>query len=296
MTKWPAIGIGLAAICISPLIYWNIQHDWMSSSYQIKHGAPGKSWQFNNLLISQATQFFSYSPAVFIFGLFAIYSTIKNKNSNNEQYLLAFSLPVLILFGLMSGQEQTLPHWTALGWIALTPLIAKWIMQNWHKASVRIISYLSLTYSFFVIITLHLLLATSLIPFENNQHPLEDIYGWKKVADKAVELQIKMQAEHKNTTVVIYTGNWSQFSRLAWYARPAAVQVTDQHYEQSDIWYGSPQIGSNGILVVPPKYKNTAVSGVNKFKRCELQENVSEIINDKVAATYELYRCYVYKG
>ena len=209
--------------------------------------------------------------------------------------MLAFSLPVLILFGWMSGFEQTLPHWTALGWIALIPLTAKWISQHWYNKSVRILSYFSLAYSFMMIITLHLLLATSLMPFKSDQHPLEDIYGWKKVAHKAVELKTKMEREDNKSTT-IFVGNWSQFSRLAWYAKPAPIQVTDQRYGQSDIWYGSAQTGSNGILVVPPKYKNTAASGVKKFKRCELHENVSEVINNKNAATYQLYKCYGYKG
>ena len=299
LSKWPWIAIVLAAIVVSPVLYWNIQHDWISISYQIEHGAPDKSWLVKNLLTSQIAQLLAYSPAIFVFGLFAIFSSLKNSNKNirkkNEKYILAFSLPVLILFAWMSGREQTLPHWTALGWIALTPLTAKWIMQHWHNRAVRIFSYLSLVYSFILTILLHLLLATSLMPFESDKHPLEDIYGWKKVAHKAVELQEKMKDEDNKATT-IFVGNWSQFSRLAWYAKPAPVQVTDQRYGQSDIWYGSAQAGSNGVLVVPPKYKNTEASGVNKFKRCELHENVSEVRNNKNAATYQLYKCYDYKG
>ncbi len=317
-TKWPWLAITLAAIVISPVIYWNLQHDWISISYQLNHGAPGTSWQIKNLLISQASQFITYSPAIFVFGLIAIYSALKNSNKNiknkNEKYVLAFALPVLVLFGWMSGYQPSLPHWTALGWIALIPITAKWIVQHWYKKSVRIFSYISLSYSFIMIVALHLLLATSIMPFENNKHPLEDIYGWKKVAEKAVALQKEMQSESVNNgesvkssdtdnsgeninqKPVIFVGNWSQFGRLAWYARPATVQVTDQRYGQSDIWYGSPQKGSNGVLVVPPKYKNTEASGLHKFKRCDYPEKVSQELSNKIAATYQIYKCYGYKG
>jgi len=299
LTKWPWIAVVLAAIVISPVLYWNIQHDWISISYQIEHGAPDKSWLVKNLLTSQVAQLLAYSPAIFVFGLFAILSSLQSGNKNirkkNEKYILIFALPVLILFAWMSGREQTLPHWTALGWIALTPLTAKWIMQHWYNKAVRIFSYLSLAYSFIITVILHLLLATSLMPFESDKHPLEDIYGWHKVANRAVELQNTMQKEQKKP-VSIFVGNWSQFSRLAWYAKPAAVQVTDQRYGQSDIWYGSAKTGSNGILVVPPKYKNTDASGINKFERCELHEKVSKLVNNKNAATYQLYKCFGYKG
>ena len=296
-TKWPWIAIFVASIVISPILYWNIQHDWISIAYQLNHGAPNVAWNIKNALISQTSQFITYSPAVFIFGLLAVFSSFRNSNTDKAgKYILSFSLPVLILFAWMSGYQQTLPHWTALGWIALMPLTAKWLYHNWHKKSVRIMSYVSFTYSFVMIITFHLLLATSVMPFENNKHPLEDIYGWKKVAGKAVELQATMQDEDKNNTPVIFTGNWSQFSRLAWYAKPAHVQVTDQRYGQSDIWYGSAKIGSNGVLVVPPKYKDTVTSGLQKFTNCNFHSNVSQKINNKIAATYQLFKCYGYKG
>jgi 4-amino-4-deoxy-L-arabinose transferase-like glycosyltransferase len=297
LTKWPWIAIAIATLVISPILYWNIQHDWISVSYQLNHGAPDVSWKFNNLLVSQISQFLAYSPAIYVFGLLAVFSSLKNNSGNtNEKYILVFSLPVLLLFAWMSGYQRTLPHWTALGWIALTPLTAKWLVQHWQSKGVRITSYLSFSYSFILILAFHLLLSTTLLPFSDNKHPLEDIYGWKMVAGEAVILQKQMANENKTQTPVIFTGNWSQFSRLAWYARPAAVQVTDQRYEQSDIWYGSATIGSNGVLVVPPKYKNTESSGLNKFDHCEIYKNVSQKLNNKVAATYELYKCYNFKG
>lgn len=299
-TKWPWIAVVLAALVISPVLYWNYINDWISISYQINHGAPETPWLFKNLFISQVSQFLTYTPAIFIFGFIAIFSTLNNTAKNiknkNELYILAFSLPILILFDSMSGYFPALPHWTALGWIALMPLIAKWIVQHWNKKSVRIFSYVSLTYSFVLIISMHLLLATSLMPFEDNKHPLEDLYGWKKVALKAVELQKKMQLENKDNTIVIFTGNWAQFARLAWYAKPTPVQVTDQRYEQSDIWYGSAKIGGNGILVVPPKYKNSDANGRKRFQHCDFQQDVSQMIKNKKAATYQLYKCYGFKG
>ena len=58
ISKWPWIAITLAAIVISPVVYWNIQHDWISISYQLEHGAPEKSWQVKNFFTSQAVRGF----------------------------------------------------------------------------------------------------------------------------------------------------------------------------------------------------------------------------------------------
>lgn len=294
-TRWPWIAIVFAAIVITPVVYWNMQHDWISIKYQLDHGAPDKSWLIKNALISQATQLIAYSPLVFIAGYASIFSAFKNGITSNEKFVLAFALPVLILFAWMSGNEQTLPHWTALGWIALLPLIAKWLVHNWQHTWIKTLTTVSLLYSLGISVALHIALATTLIPFDDNQHPLEDMYGWKRVAEKAVALQ-KDLAANSNSKTVIFVGNWSQFSRLAWYAKPATVQVTDTRYGQSDIWYGSPGKGDNGILVVPPKYKNDNASGMSKFEQCELIETVTEKINNKSAASFELFHCKGYKG
>ena len=45
-SKWPWIAVVLASIVIFPILYWNIQHDWMSINYQLNHGAPDKPWLF----------------------------------------------------------------------------------------------------------------------------------------------------------------------------------------------------------------------------------------------------------
>jgi len=293
-TKWPWLAILLASLVISPVLYWNIHHDWISITYQLEHGAPDKSWQLKNFFVSQLSQFIAYSPGIFIFGLLAVISSLGHA-SKNEKYLLAFSLPVLLLFALSSGNEQTLPHWTALGWIALSPLIAKWLIHHWTSTRVKIIAIFSLLYSLIIIVALHVLLASPLLPFETNKHPLADLYGWNQVAQQAMKLQKIMQQENNTPPTVIFVGNWSQFSRLAWYARPTPVQVTDQRYGQSDLWYGSAQKGSSGVLVVPAKYQGTKESGVDKFDFCKKQQDVHIRINNKVATTYQLYKCYGYK-
>jgi len=84
-TKWPWIAIVLAAIVISPVLYWNIQHDWISITYQLEHGSPDKSWQIKNLLTSQVTQLLAYSPAIFVFGYLSIFPTIKTSKNINEK-------------------------------------------------------------------------------------------------------------------------------------------------------------------------------------------------------------------
>jgi len=294
LTVWPWLAVMVASLVILPVIYWNANHDWISIQYQLGHGMPQKNWEVSRFLLSQLGQFLAYSPGIFVFGYLASLAAIRF-GSAQEQFILALGLPVLLLFGWNSGYETSLLHWTAVGWAALTPLIAHWIYQHRDLVIVRISAYTSFGYSIIVIVVFHSLLAFNWLPFSANKHPLNDIYGWSHVATVAKQLRAEMQQHHPQTNAVIMVGNWSIFSRLAWYARPEPVQVTDTRFGQSDIWYGEPRKGDNGIVVVPPKYLDKPnSSGINHFSRCHKKQSVIAEIHNKPAATYDLYACYGY--
>lgn len=294
LTPWPWMGVVVAALVILPVIYWNAVHDWISIQYQLGHGMPQKSWSLSRFFLSQAGQLIAYSPGIFVFGILASITALR-KNSAEEKFVLAGALPVLLLFGWNSGYETSLLHWTAVGWALLTPLIAHWLYKQWTSRMVRAGAYLSLAYSILVTLILHSLLAFNWLPFSENKHPLNDLYGWKVVAGAAKDLRKEIQAQQSDTVMHIFVGNWSIFSRLAWYARPEPVQVSDTRFGQSDIWYGEPGKGSNGIVVVPPKYRdNPDSSGINKFSSCHKKQTVVAKVHNKAAASYDLYVCFGY--
>ncbi len=295
LTPWPWLAMIVAGIVILPILYWNARHDWISFLYQLGHGMPAKEWQLRRMLESQLGQLLAYS-GIFVFGLIAVITGLREPHPG-VRFSLAFALPVLLLFGWNSGYEHSLLHWTALGWAALTPLIARWLAHHWSRRVVRIGTYLSAGYSLTLILILHSLLAFAWLPFEANRHPLEDIYGWKAAAARAMQLREQMASKDNAPAPVLFVGNWSVFSRLAWYARPVPVQVTDTRFGQSDIWYGIPEKGARGIVVVPPKYRDRPqTSGIAKFEHCEQKDKLEIILHDKPATTYLFYACTGYRG
>jgi hypothetical protein len=38
------VALFTALLCITPVVYWNATHDWMSFTYQIQHAQGGKTW------------------------------------------------------------------------------------------------------------------------------------------------------------------------------------------------------------------------------------------------------------
>lgn len=290
-TPGPYLAILVGALVILPVLYWNYRHDWISIAYQLGHGSPQRDWQFSRFLVSQAGQLIAYSPGIYLFGLIAVVAGLRRPDPGTR-LLLSLALPVLLLFGWNGGYETTLPHWPALGWAALAPLIARWLAQHWHRRPVRIGAWASAGYSVLLILTLHILMVMPWNPFPPNRSPLTEMRGAQQAAIHALAWRNQLDPA---ASPGLFVGNWSVFSRLAWYARPNPVQVTDTRFDQSDLWYGSPAPGTDGIVIVPWKYRNRPdVSGIGKFEECRLGEELPVLLQDKPVTTYFLYTCHGY--
>jgi 4-amino-4-deoxy-L-arabinose transferase-like glycosyltransferase len=296
-TPWPWLSIVVGSVLILPILYWNYRHDWISFLYQLHHGAGHSGWDWLRFVESEVAQLLVYGPGVFIFGLIALVAGLRKWRETGVWMCLSFSLPVLLLFGMGAGYEMTLPHWTSLGWAGLAPLTAYWLHHNWRAAWVRIGIRSAIIYSVAVSAIIFSELISPWMPFGDNDNPLKDLYGWKQAAQRAEQLRRQMSAENNANPPLLFTENWTYASRLAWYARPAPVQVTDKRYDQFDIWFGSPQNEARGILVLwPDQDTNPATGGAGQFTSCELRDRLPISLNGHLTSTFTFYACHGFRN
>jgi 4-amino-4-deoxy-L-arabinose transferase-like glycosyltransferase len=302
---WLALIMGL--VIIMPVVYWNYSHDWISFLYQIKihHGANNPSWEFKRFLLSQASQFIVYGPASYVFGMIAVFAGLRNfkklgeQNERGVMLCLALALPLFFMFGWNSGYFITMPHWISLAWLAVSPLAALWILCAWnYRRWVSAVVYSSIVYAVLLTGVVFSQLVSPWIPFPNNdQYYLRDLYGWKQAAQRAEQLRVEL-AKSEGPVPLIFTEEWTQASRLAWYARPTPVQVLDNENNQSkrfEYWFGSPQNGTRGILVIwPGKLAKPEKIGSGQFGECSLLERMPININGHLASTFSFYACQHY--
>jgi 4-amino-4-deoxy-L-arabinose transferase-like glycosyltransferase len=297
---WLALIVGI--VLILPVLYWNYRHEWISFLYQIHHGTGKLSWELKRVLISQAGQLFVYGPGIYIFAMIALVVGLKefrkldDKNERGVMLCLALALPLLLLFGWNSGYEMTLPHWTSLGWVALSPLAARWIIHSWHTRWVRVWVRISIVYAVLFIGLVFSQLISPWVPFPDNKNFLRDLYGWGQAARRAEQLRAEL-AGTPGETPLIFTEQWTQASRLAWYARPTPVQVLDTRYNQFDIWFGSPQNGARGILVMwPDENAKPDTGGSGQFASCTLRDRLPILSSGHMTSTFSFYACHDYRN
>ena len=284
---WLAFGIGF--LLILPVLWWNHLHDWISINYQLQHGAKGGQWNIQRFLVSQAGQLLAYAPALYLFGWIALLQGMREWRHPGVRDTLCFSLPVLLLFGWNGGFHPTLPHWTALGWAIASPLAARWIVQHWRLRSVRVTAGFSAVYSSLLILLVYSQLMVPWIPFQAGEHPMRDLYGWELAARRAEKLRRQLPDTPPGRPPQLFVENWTFASRIAWYARPAPVQVLDRRFDQFDLWFGSPQEGAHGILVSPSYYRGKP--GSRYFSTCKELEPLPVLLNGKPAVIFRYFAC-----
>jgi 4-amino-4-deoxy-L-arabinose transferase-like glycosyltransferase len=295
---WLALITGV--VLILPVLYWNYRHDWISFLYQIHHGTGSSSWELKRFVISQVGQLLAYGPGIFLFGLIAAFAGLNELRKSGVQIergvmlCLALALPLLLLFGWNAGYYMTLPHWTSLGWVALSPLAARWIIRSWNKRWVRVGVRSSIVYAVLLIGVVFSQLISPWVPFPDNKNFLRDLYGWGQAAQRAEQLRAEL-ASTPGPAPIIFTENWTLASRLSWYARPTPVQVLDTRQDQFDIWFGSPQNGARGMLVLwPDENARPETGGSGQFAGCSLRDRLPIISNGHLTSTFSFYACHDY--
>lgn len=289
---WTAAMIAL--LMITPVLYWNAQHDWISFYYQLGHGLPERGWDVQRFATAIIGQLLAYGPVVVIFGVMAFWRGCAECGAG-ERLTISMAAPLFLLIFWGAGFEETLPHWTLVGWALLAPLTAVWVSKHYrNRRWVTVTSWLGGAYSLLLFLLVHgMLLQPGLVPFSPYRHPLGDLLGWREAAQRAVTLQHQAMAGR----LKLYVGNWVMGSRIAWYGRPAGVKVADERYDQFDIWYGSPQPEDTALLIVPDYLEGRgAVNGLARFKRCDQHDQWVYSLGDTPVHRFTYYICTGYHG
>ena len=249
------LAVLIAAVTVSPVFYWNSQHDWISFVFQMDH-ATGGEWKISNVLRMQRAQLLAFSPLVFVLGLVVFFSSIRSLFTNerslssHQRLLFAMGVVHLGLVAWSSGHGELLPHWGTLGWLMVAPLGAEKMVYLWQKKSQLIRISLGILAVVSIILWIFLFLLLGLKPVQmvkGSEVALEDLLGWKEAAEKAVTLASEQEVEF------IWVENWSHTSRIAWYSQHSGltVQTVDRKPNQFDLWNGEPLASQRAVLVTP---------------------------------------------
>lgn len=128
---WSMLAVFLA--CTLPVVLWNQQHDWITVTHLRERGNLNTGFAMHLLepLNFIAGQLGVYSPLIFIGMMMALWWTRKEAAWKfKSRFLVLFTLPILLMYGLLSLKKAGQPNWTAPSYISLGILAA----ALWHDA------------------------------------------------------------------------------------------------------------------------------------------------------------------
>lgn len=186
------LGLFTAALVTTPILFWNIENDFISFTYQ------GARVDMSDSALRPdyfATELFGQlvynNPINVILIVLAFAGLRRNQSlSPNHRWLLLFtSLPMIAVFLTFSLFRQTLPHWTGPSYHGLMVVAAAWLATRYPES--RFPNPIRWAVGLCVAIMLggFLHIQTGIIPFPREENPRRlgksdptlDLYGWRQL-------------------------------------------------------------------------------------------------------------------
>lgn len=186
-TPWPYLGLALAFLVFSPVVFWNASHDWASFRFQsVGRIEESKGFRLSGGPAYLLLQIGSVVPLTAPLVLSTLASAGRRR-SFEDRLLLCVSLPLLAFFLGVGFLRSTHVFWPLPAWIGLTILSGGYLARgkgrvvDLYRLHWRDIAAIS-------IVALGAGIAHSVQPLPGFS-PLRSVYGWNEISDRAAALR-----------------------------------------------------------------------------------------------------------
>jgi len=281
-----ALGIGL--LIVSPVLYWNMQNDWISFTYQSNHVVGSPQVNLKGFGASIAAQAVAYNPFLFGVAFFGLFKAVKSKN---DILLLSalFGLVLFVFFTYSALYKTALPHWSALFYLLFVPIGSYYLYERSYAWT----RYLKVAIGFGILLSalIYIEVATKIVPLPDENSLQVDIYGFEKIMKEANE-QIKDPKKE-----VIGVTLWTLASRAIVYNAPynSEVYLLDNRFDQFDIWEKESPLGKD-VVVINMKF---AHKNIEQYMKCDSVKELKAfniLGDDSKEKTIKLIRCSNFQG
>lgn len=267
------LAVFLAVIIISPVLIWNIRHDFISFKYQSGHVVSFQTINILAFLAAQASLFLALS--------FMYFYGFPKAKSNQDRFDFYLMTVPLVFFSFFALFENFLPHWTAPFFILALPWgVAQNFSQHNGLTKKLKLAFLLATVLF---VFIHLELGFHMLPTSVSKDLNRDIQGWQDFTTRTLKL----------STYPLAVTNWTFGSRVKLYAELAGrpnVIIMDHRTDQFDIWSADFPEAKNIFMLVEKKNESEFLNSI----QCESQKNLGSdgpIFKGQTLVEFDLIEC-----
>lgn len=135
----------LAAVGTLPIIYWNINHDWISFKFQFAHGlTPAARSLSHNIGEYLGGQLGTVGPVLFpVLWFVALAGALRFKKQDDEIrfFLVWLALPSMLFFTWTGLRSKVEANWPQVAYLSTMLLVAEWLVtsENFRKRACWVI-------------------------------------------------------------------------------------------------------------------------------------------------------------
>lgn len=131
--KYLYLSVLISAICLLPVLVWNMQHDFISFNFHGDRVSLFGKLRLDYLGTELAGELLYNNPIVYILIIISLIAFFRKKSNPDKivsRLLSLIALPWVGIFIYFSLTRSTLPHWSAPGICLLIPLAAAYLAEK----------------------------------------------------------------------------------------------------------------------------------------------------------------------
>jgi 4-amino-4-deoxy-L-arabinose transferase-like glycosyltransferase/membrane-associated phospholipid phosphatase len=279
----PYLALLVNALCVTPVLIWNMQRDWITLRHVAEGGNLGKTWHFSAKIFSFFGEYFGaefglLNPVFFLGMLWAMFAFWKDRKPRKDSpagvteryplklYLFCMGASVFWFYTLFSFHSRVFPNWIAPSIIPFFCLTVVYFGERWSTLAkwIKTLFGVGIALGLFVVVLAH---DTNLVG-RLIKHPLPaklDVHrrvrAWSTMAEMVGEARKQLEVEGGKPTFIIgdHYGNTSLITFYLPEARERAqtgaealvyYPTSRKPYNQFYFWPGyTHRKGQNAIYV-----------------------------------------------
>jgi len=305
----------ISAICLLPLVFWNVQNEFISFTFHTARVAPAWEFRLDYFLTEIFGQVAYNNPVNYVLIVVALIAFLKGRKFielHHGKILVISAIPLWLIFTGFSLFRSTLPHWTAPAFLPLI-LIAAAFWSGQPEKKFFWIKFPSFFLGGLVVFALWLINYSPLPLGKKSEVKnfgeddfTQDLYGWGQVSRAFKEFAKKEEAAGtmlKDAGIISY--KWFPAAHIDFYIAQPLRRKLFAIGEMNDIHKYAWINNYRGGLAKGEDYYHVAVSNVykdpndlfgNYFEKIEPVDTIEVKRGDKTIRYAFFYRLKNYNG
>ncbi|ODS86532.1 MAG: hypothetical protein ABS46_00940 [Cytophagaceae bacterium SCN 52-12] len=312
--------IFLAALIASPIVFWNIQHDFITWRFHGERVIPGKfAIDWFSFVRTSLGQVLYANPVHFVVYLAGIKMALTcDARKPRQAYidlLLWCSLPIISCTTFLSLLRDTLPHWSGPGFSGLL-LVSVGVMYRYGRAShlnflekavkgSAVVTVVGVGIAFFTVLYFPGTFGSGAFQDRGRGDFTLDIHGWKALRHGFTHIReedVRTKRIDANAPLVIH--KWFPGAHLYYYvAYPLDIPLIgmgalkDLHkFHWFNSRYDGLQPGDDAYFISPSNdFTSPYQVYGDRFDKIEHAGIIPQYRNGQVARYWQVYRLKGYK-